>query len=185
MPVTLARSMDAVSICTCSLPTASLPRHLPLTLSALPGSGGPGPPAGLQPPPSARRALPGPSRGTEPEGGAGAPGRDPTPGEPDPAGAVCAQVRSGTPCPKRSPNAWSVGNTVWHSAPWLVSLQYQFFLFTRPKKPVTKTNKHTPHPLRDVTHMCLLLDLDAGRTSLQCRKSNTTIKGSICLQLQH
>lgn len=38
------------------------------------------------------------------------------------------------------------GNTVWHSAPWLVSLQYQFFLFTRPKKPVTKPNKHT-HPI--------------------------------------
>lgn len=185
MPVTLARSMDAVSICTCSLPTASLPRHLPLTLSALPGSAGPASPcrpaAASLGPESPPGALPGHGA----EGGAGAPGRDPTPGEADPAGAVCAQVRSGTPCPKRSPNAWSVGNTVWHSAPWLVSLQYQFFLFTRPKKPITKTNKHTPHPLRDVTHMCLLLDLDAGRTSLQCRKSNTTIKGSICLQLQH
>lgn len=36
MLVTLARSMDAVAICTCSLPTAGLPRHLPLTLSLLP-----------------------------------------------------------------------------------------------------------------------------------------------------
>lgn len=35
-PVTLARSVDAVAICTCSLPTAGLPRHLPLTLSQLP-----------------------------------------------------------------------------------------------------------------------------------------------------
>lgn len=36
MPLTLARGMDAGAICTCSLPTAGLPRHPPLTLSLLP-----------------------------------------------------------------------------------------------------------------------------------------------------
>lgn len=67
MLVTLARSMDAVAICTCSLPTAGLPRHLPLTLSLLPrttspttgGGGGGGGPAPASLAPGRRpRALP-------------------------------------------------------------------------------------------------------------------------------
>lgn len=63
MPVTLARSMDAVAICTCSLPTAGLPRHLPLTLSLLPRTASPATgrrqrPGPRQPPPGAPAPRP-------------------------------------------------------------------------------------------------------------------------------
>lgn len=170
MPVTLARSMDAVSICTCSLPTASLPRHLPLTLSALPRTASPAPRLRAPRPPLSV-LLPACSRFPRPAGGvrpgepsrghrgaqslnaAGEPsGRDlPAPENrtlPVRAG-VCSGERREHPALKapQTPGVLApAGNTVWHSAPWLVSLQYQFFIFTRPKKPVTKPNKHT-HPI--------------------------------------
>lgn len=166
---------------------------LPRPAAPGPASSSVRPPAGLQPLPSARgrgparRALPGPSRGTEPERGGRALGEGPAcPGEPNAAGAGRCVLRwaSGTPCPKSSPNAWSVGSGREHGVA-------QCALAGEPAVPVlhiyssketrNKTRQtHTPHQLRDVTLMCLLLDLDADRTSLQCRKSNPAIKGSIC-----
>lgn len=160
MPVTLARSMDAVAICTCSLPTAGLPRHLPLTLSLLPrtaspttGRQRPGPP---QPPPAegrpvcsvgsrggeksdrpggSPRGLPGPVRGREPKHSGG--------GGPFPVNRtlpVCAQVSGGNTLFKKRPKARSVCSG---KASWPVSPRYGFFKFTLPKKSVTKTNKKT------------------------------------------
>lgn len=217
MPVTLARCMDAVAICTCSLPTAGLPRHLPLTLSLLPRTASPTTgrrrrPRPRQPPPGApaprpaaevqrfaRSAnggggrggypqdLPGSAGGREPEPGGGEPigrGRCAFPGEPDPAG-VCSGVWREHPAQK-APQ--SLGCFLWlgarcGNASWLASPRWGFFIFTLLKKSVTKANK-TPKLLRDITPVHLLLNLDADRTSLQCRKSNTTIKGNICLQLR-
>lgn len=126
MAVTLARSMDAVAICTCSLPTAGLPRHLPLTLSLLPRTASPTagrrrrpgprhpvpvPPPGApvpRPPAEVRplcsvggRGLEGDRPGGSPPGVAGGStgGGMCLPGEPEPGG-VCSGARREHPAQK-------------------------------------------------------------------------------------
>lgn len=209
MPLTLARGMDAGAICTCSLPTAGLPRHPPLTLSLLPriaspatGGGGsapasplreapaPRPPAAVQPlcparsrtdrPRGSPRGLPGPAARRDPKPGGGMP---PLPRESHPGG-LCSGVWQEHQLKKlpQSRQCLPWLGTRCGNASWLVLPRYRFCILTLLKKSVAKTNKN-PKQLRGTTPMCLLLNLDADRTSLQCRKSNTASKGNIFLQL--
>lgn len=189
--------MDAVAVCTCSLPTTGLPRHLPLTLSVLPRTA---PPATGR-----RRQLPGPSRpssrapartlpgtcgrfarcavgGSRPDGspetrrdqcgrqreprlGGGSPQE--TSATPEKLIVPVRRCSAGTPCSESSAKPVVIA-PVGHTA-CVTALPVLYPL----KKSVTKPNTNiNPEQLRDITSVCLLLNLDADRISLQCRNHN-------------
>lgn len=126
------------------------------------------------------RGLPGPAARRDPKPGGGMP---PLPRESHPGG-LCSGVWQEHQLKKlpQSRQCLPWLGTRCGNASWLVLPRYRFCILTLLKKSVAKTNKN-PKQLRGTTPMCLLLNLDADRTSLQCRKSNTASKGNIFLQL--